>query len=81
MSSCPPLPARTTPPLMGGVSTAVVPPPQHDSMSDQPQRPGGSMLRATDFLRGFPIEQGRVLPTYALPILADTKPFPVDRKG
>jgi len=34
---------------MGGVSTAVVPPPQHDSMSDQPQRPGGfaELYRAT----------------------------------
>ena len=45
------------------------------------QRPGGRMLPASEFLRGFPIEQGRVLPSYALPILVDTKPFPVVRKG
>ena len=45
------------------------------------QRPGGRMLPASEFLRGFPIGQGRVLPSHALPTLVDTKPFPVARKS
>lgn len=45
------------------------------------QRPGGKMLPAAEFLRGFPIEEGRGLVSQALPTLVDTKPFPIVRKS
>ncbi|OAM87970.1 methionyl-tRNA formyltransferase [Termitidicoccus mucosus] len=34
------------------------------------QRPGGKMLPASDFLRGFPIHPGTILPSTAMPSLA-----------
>jgi methionyl-tRNA formyltransferase len=33
------------------------------------QRPGGKMLAATEFLRGFPVAPGTVLPSRAMPEL------------
>ena len=34
------------------------------------QRPGGRMLAAADFLRGFPVSAGTVLPSRPMPVLA-----------
>ena len=39
------------------------------------QRPGGKMLPAAEFLRGFPIAAGTVLPSRPLPVLAAHEPF------
>lgn len=39
------------------------------------QRPGGRMLAATDFLRGFPIPIGTVLSSQSMPILVASTPF------
>ncbi len=43
------------------------------------QRPGGKMLPAADFLRGFPLAPGTVLPSVPLPSLVAREPFPVRR--
>jgi methionyl-tRNA formyltransferase len=40
------------------------------------QRPGGKMLPAADFLRGFPVAPGTVLPSRPMPVLVANKPFP-----
>jgi methionyl-tRNA formyltransferase len=40
------------------------------------QRPGGKMLPAAEFLRGFPIATGTVLPSRPLPTLVAKEPFP-----
>jgi methionyl-tRNA formyltransferase len=40
------------------------------------QRPGGKMLDAAEFLRGFPIPAGTFLPSKPMPPLAAAKPFP-----
>ncbi len=40
------------------------------------QRPGGKMLSAAEFLRGFPIAPGTVLPSRPMPVLVASKPFP-----
>lgn len=39
------------------------------------QRPGGRMLAAADFLRGFPIPAGTVLDSQPMPILVASAPF------
>jgi methionyl-tRNA formyltransferase len=39
------------------------------------QRPGGKMLPAAEFLRGFPIATGTVLPSRPLPVLVANEPF------
>jgi methionyl-tRNA formyltransferase len=39
------------------------------------QRPGGKMLPAAEFLRGFPIAAGTVLPSRPLPALVAKEPF------
>jgi methionyl-tRNA formyltransferase len=39
------------------------------------QRPGGRMLDAPEFLRGFPIPDGTVLPSQAMPALVSESPF------
>jgi len=39
------------------------------------QRPGGKMLPAADFLRGFPLAAGTVLPSRPLPTLVAKEPF------
>ena len=39
------------------------------------QRPGGRMLAAADFLRGFPIPAGTVLGSQLMPILVASAPF------
>jgi methionyl-tRNA formyltransferase len=39
------------------------------------QRPGGRMLEAAEFLRGFPIPAGTVLPSRAMPALVADEPF------
>jgi methionyl-tRNA formyltransferase len=39
------------------------------------QRPGGRMLSATDFLRGFPVPSGTVLPSRPMPGLVASAPF------
>jgi methionyl-tRNA formyltransferase len=39
------------------------------------QRPGGKMLPAADFLRGFPLAAGTVLPSRPLPALVAREPF------
>lgn len=44
------------------------------------QRPGGKMLPAADFLRGFPVAPGTVLPSKPMPPLVSPRPFP-HRKG
>ncbi len=41
----------------------------------QLQRPGGRMLRAAEFLRGFPIASGLVLPSTPMPELRGAVPF------
>lgn len=40
------------------------------------QRPGGKMLPTGEFLRGWPIAPGTVLPSRAMPPLVATTPFP-----
>ena len=40
------------------------------------QRPGGRMLLAGDFLRGFPLPAGTVLPSQPMPPLVAAAPFP-----
>ena len=44
------------------------------------QRPGGKMLPAGEFLRGFPVAPGVVLPSRPMPPLVAPQPFPY-RKG
>lgn len=44
------------------------------------QRPGGRMLAAGEFLRGFPVAAGTVLPSRPMPALVAPQPFP-PRKG
>jgi len=39
------------------------------------QKPGGKMLPAAEFLRGFPVECGTVLPSGPLPVLVGPTPF------
>jgi methionyl-tRNA formyltransferase len=39
------------------------------------QRPGGRMLAAAEFLRGFPVAAGTVLPSKPMPVLVATQPF------
>lgn len=41
----------------------------------QLQRPGGRMLSATEFLRGFPLPSGTVLPSQPMPALLGPTPF------
>jgi len=40
------------------------------------QRPGGRMLAAGEFLRGFPVSPGTVLPSVPMPPLVAREPFP-----
>lgn len=40
------------------------------------QRPGGRMLPAPDFLRGYPIAAGKILPSIAATPLVGSRPFP-----
>lgn len=40
------------------------------------QRPGGKMLPAAEFLSGFPLVSGEVLPSLAMPPLVSEQPFP-----
>lgn len=40
------------------------------------QRPGGKMLHVPDFLRGFPVETGTVLPSAPMPAIESDRPFP-----
>jgi len=40
------------------------------------QRPGGRMLPAAEFLRGFPVAAGTVLPSAPMPQLVARQPFP-----
>jgi methionyl-tRNA formyltransferase len=42
----------------------------------QLQRPGGRMLPAAEFLRGFPVAAGTVLPSQPMPALVARQPFP-----
>lgn len=44
------------------------------------QRPGGKMLPAAEFLRGFPVAPGTVLPSGPMPALVAREPF-ARRKG
>ncbi|HEY8993434.1 MAG TPA: methionyl-tRNA formyltransferase [Lacunisphaera sp.] len=44
------------------------------------QRPGGRLLPGGEFLRGFPVAVGTVLPSHPMPPLVATKPFP-HRRG
>ena len=39
------------------------------------QRPGGKMLPAPEFLRGFPVAPGTVLPSRPMPVLMQATPF------
>lgn len=43
------------------------------------QRPGGKMLPAGEFLRGFPLAAGTVLPSQSMPPLVAPTPFPYRR--
>lgn len=40
------------------------------------QRPGGRMLPAREFLRGFPIAIGLVVPSHSMPAMVSSRPFP-----
>jgi methionyl-tRNA formyltransferase len=40
------------------------------------QRPGGKMLSASEFLRGFPVAAGTRLPSHPMPPLVSPTPFP-----
>ena len=40
------------------------------------QRPGGKLLPAADFLRGFPVAAGTMLPSHPMPSLVSGAPFP-----
>jgi methionyl-tRNA formyltransferase len=40
------------------------------------QRPGGRMLAAAEFVRGFPVPPGTVLRSHAMPALVSAAPFP-----
>jgi methionyl-tRNA formyltransferase len=40
------------------------------------QRPGGKMLSATEFLRGFPLATGSILPSKPMRELVSDRPFP-----
>ncbi len=40
------------------------------------QRPGGNMLPAADFLRGFPVAAGTALASQSMPVLVGGVPFP-----
>lgn len=40
------------------------------------QRPGGKLLPADEFLRGFPVAAGTVLPSHPMPALVAPVPFP-----
>lgn len=40
------------------------------------QRPGGKMLPAAEFLRGFPVAAGTQLPSQPMPVLVGPAPFP-----
>ena len=44
------------------------------------QRPGGRLLPAAEFLRGFPVPAGTILPSHPMPALVASAPFP-HRKG
>lgn len=39
------------------------------------QRPGGRLLPAAEFLRGFPVARGTVLPSHPMPVLSAREPF------
>ena len=41
----------------------------------QLQRPGGRMLSAAEFLRGFPLPSGTVVPSQPMPVLLSATPF------
>jgi methionyl-tRNA formyltransferase len=43
------------------------------------QRPGGKLLPASDFLRGYPVVPGTLLPSKPMPALVASKPFPFRR--
>lgn len=43
------------------------------------QRPGGRMLPAEEFLRGFPVPAGTTLPSRPMPALVADQPFPFRR--
>ena len=45
------------------------------------QKPGGKMLPAGEFLRGFPIPLGTVLTSAPLPVLVGPVPFPYKKAG
>ncbi len=45
------------------------------------QRPGGRMLPAAEFLRGFPIVAGTQLASHPMPPLVAREPFPRAKKG
>lgn len=44
------------------------------------QRPGGKMLPVADFLRGFAVKVGEVLPSRPMPVLTGAEPFKVVKK-
>ena len=43
------------------------------------QRPGGRMLPAAEFLRGFPVARGTIVASHAMPALVGAVPFPFRR--
>ena len=45
------------------------------------QKPGGKMLSAAEFLRGFPIPVGTLLASAPLPVLVGPAPFPYKKAG
>ena len=45
------------------------------------QKPGGKMLPAGEFLRGFPIPVGTLLASASLPVLVGPVPFPYKKAG
>ena len=47
----------------------------------QLQRPGGRMLAASEFLRGFPVVAGAVVASHPMPALLSPTPFPFHRRA
>tara|TARA_B100000965_G_scaffold353824_1_gene329964 strand:+ start:40 stop:1071 length:1032 start_codon:yes stop_codon:yes gene_type:complete len=44
------------------------------------QRPGGKMLPVAEFLRGFPIDPGTIIPSNPMPAFISDQPFPYRKK-
>ncbi|MDI1337761.1 MAG: methionyl-tRNA formyltransferase [Lacunisphaera sp.] len=75
------LPASATPGVVAGTDAGglLVGTGQGTLRLRKLQRPGGRMLSAGEFLRGFPVAPGTVLPSAPMPPLVGPVPFPRPR--